>query len=499
MLLSHINKKFAFCVLLTLSSLSLNASETCEKKALDITTNSVVTLNEILVQLSNDCKFSMVVKDQIASEELLKNINGINIKNKSLLEIFNILISGNNLNYTFKNGTLIISALQTKTFKIDYITGVREGTANMKASTDSSPFKANTSREAKGMEDNMISTVEKFNFWENISKEIAGILNNGTEKYQAIEPIINQNAGLITVTGMKSQINRVQKYIDDMQKRLKRQVMLDVNIIEVRLKNGYSKGVDWSKFDIGFNSYLNKNPNDLLFGFGGGEGRKSFLDSFSNGVWTARGGLNVSLNIDGVINFLETKGKTKTISSPKVMTLNNQQALISVGSVINYKLEKSNKDKNGETESGEEQYSLFLGILLNITPEISDDNKIMLRINPSISSFKYEKDDQHQLSGRKIAPDTLERKLSTVITVNDGDTIILGGMIGQSNAKDNNNVPVLGSIPVIGNLFKSSKDLLETTELVFIITPRIMDMSKDYNMLDSLKELGFSKSLYNHE
>ena len=95
-----------------------------------------------------------------------------------------------------------------------------------------------------------------------------------------------------------------------------------------------------------------------------------------------------------MINFLETKGKTKVVSSPKVTTMNNQPAIISVGDTINYILTKTtNSDLSTSTSEDQEQYSVFIGILLNILPEISDDNRVMLRINPSLSTFKYGEDN----------------------------------------------------------------------------------------------------------
>ena len=226
-----------------------------------------------------------------------------------------------------------------------------------------------------------------------------------------------------------------------------------------------------------------------------------------NGFWTI--GANLNFNINGAINFLETKGKTKVVSNPKVLTLNNQQAIITVGDVINYVLvESTNSSDSGSTVSEEtKMYSTFIGILLNITPEISDQNKIMLRINPSLSEFRNDIDKLPTTrlengriitDPRKIAPDTKEKKISTVITVNDGDTIILGGMIAQDKNKKNTSVPFLSQIPLVGNLFKSTGDILSTTELVFIITPRLMD-NTGKNIADSLKELGYSKSLYTYE
>ena len=123
----------------------------------------------------------------------------------------------------------------------------------------------------------------------------------------------------------------------------------------------------------------------------------------------------------------------------------------------------------------------------------------MLRVNPSLSDFKYQADREATAQlDRVMAPDTIQKKISSVVWVDDGDTVILGGLIGQNKGKDNKNVPFLSDIPLIGNLFKSTADRLTTTELVFVITPRIID-NTDTKVSDSLKELGFSKSLYTNE
>ena len=548
MSLFHISKKVRISALLALSvtASSLVAapatSSDCERKALNIKVNETVTLNEMLSQLSDMCKFSFVAKDAIASSELNQELQGISIKDMSLREVFNLLISENNLDYEYSNGVLKVSALETKTFKVDYITSIREGTAVTKSSVDSAPVEVGNDIDDARLQENMIKTQEKFDFWEKISDEITLILNNGTEKYVAVAPIINQNAGLVTVTAMKSQLKRVDAYLKSMQKRLGRQVLLDVNIVAVELNNDYTTGIDWSRFQLGFSSYIG-NPFGIVkdtatgalstlgysvgsgigavthgesaLGLGGRDGDGIFSSGWrgaskgnfgsrgamkhDNALWTFGAGLN--FNIDGMINFLETKGKTKVISSPKVTTLNNQPAIISVGDNINYRvLEEStnNNSLSGQTSVTYKQYSTFIGILLNILPEISDDNRIMLRINPSLSSFKYEDENVRQTGIREIAPDTLQKKISSVVWVDNGDTIILGGLIGQTKAKDNTSVPVLSAIPLVGNLFKSTHDKLTTTELIFVVTPRIID-NTSVPLSKSLKELGYSKSIYENE
>lgn len=524
MLLSNISKKLTLALVLALGASSMYASS-CDRRAFNISVTDSVTINDILIQLSDTCKFSIVSKDAVAAEELNKEIIGVSIKDMSLREVFNVLITQNNMDYTYRNNVLQVSALQTKTFKVDYINAIREGTANIKASTDSSPYAFDDERNTETMEDNAIRASEKFSFWETLSDEITLILNNGTEKYVAVAPIINQNAGLITVTATKSQLKRVQDYVDSMQERLKRQVVLDVSVIAVSLSNTYSKGINWSEFKLGFNTYLHNNPGEegaraSRYRFGNAltaplpykdsEGKpiegvqnlglkmSSLTDAASGGGWLIGGNLN--FNIDGFINFLETKGNTKTISNPKVMALNNQPAIITVGDVVNYRLQTDiDNSDTGTTKVTYEQYSTFVGVLLNITPTISDDGKIMLRINPSLSGFKYKQDDTYEASLNRVkAPDTNEKKISTVVTANSGDTVILGGIIEQEKSKNNTSVPLLSSIPLLGDLFKSKEDILTTIELVFVITPRLVsDTSKP--VVDSLKELGFSKSLYTYE
>lgn len=189
------------------------------------------------------------------------------------------------------------------------------------------------------------------------------------------------------------------------------------------------------------------------------------------------------------MNFLSQNGKISVLSNPKLMALNNQQAIISIGDTINYQLKESSKGtENGTTVSESySNYSIFIGILLNILPEISDDGKIMLRINPSLSDFKYAQDNQRQKAPRTIAPDTIQKKLSSVVQVENNQTLILGGLISHTKEQDENSVNFLSKIPLFGFLFKGDTEHSSITEIVFIITPSIVDNTN----IPSLKDLGF--------
>ncbi|KAA6231291.1 pilus (MSHA type) biogenesis protein MshL [Campylobacter sp. LR264d] len=448
----------------------------CEKRLFDISIYDDLRIEESLKELANYCTFSVVIKDKLAKEKLNKTQNIVNIKQMSLEEVLKLFLTENDLAYEFDGKVLKISALQTKTFKISYITSVREGQSITKASVDAKPKQSEYSQISDDLEDNMIKSMEKFDFWKNIEDEINALLS--TQINEEIKPaIINQNAGIITVTGSPSQLERVKNYILKLESRLKKQVIIDVSIIAVSLNESHSSGINWQNFNLGFSSSTNSSSN-------------SFIQLQSGESFVKNLGLRVDLSFDSVLNFLAQSGKTHVLSNPKLMALNNQQAIISVGDTINYQVKESSKGtENGTTVSESyNNYSIFVGILLNILPEISDDGKIMLRINPSLSDFKYPEDNRRQTDPRTIAPDTIQKKLSTVVQMENNQSLILGGLISQNEVKENSSVNFLSKIPLLGLLFQGEEESSVATEIVFIITPSIVD---NVSMTPSLKDLGF--------
>ncbi|EFO5473566.1 pilus (MSHA type) biogenesis protein MshL [Campylobacter jejuni] len=447
----------------------------CQKRLFDISINEKLSIQESLDELAKYCSFSIIVKDKIAKEKLEILQNSVNIHQMSLDEIFNFFIKEHDLSYDFDGKILRISGINTKIFKISYITSIREGQSITKASVDAKPRQSEYSGSFDDAEDNMIKSMEKFDFWQNIEKEIIVLLKNSHEDYEAKIPIINPNAGLIIVTGTNSQLKSVKNYLQKLENRLKKQVIIDVSILAVSLNENHSSGINWQNFNIGLNSQVN-NENSFI--------------QFQNGQGFVKNlGLRANLNFDSIINFLSQNGKTSVLSNPKLMALNNQQAIISVGDTINYQVKESSKGtENGTTVSESyNNYSIFVGILLNILPEISDDGKIMLRINPSLSDFKYPEDNKRQKEPRTIAPDTIQKKLSSVVQVENNQTLILGGLISHDKSNEKNSINFLSKIPILGSLFKGEVLNSKATEIVFIITPSIVDSVN----APSLKDLGF--------
>lgn len=496
-----INKFILFFVVVAMGLVPSFAAEkhkACEYRTFNIKTNNKATAGELLSEIGELCDFSIVVKDTEAEKILAKNLSGINIKNLSLDEVFQVVLADNDLFYSYDKSFLKISALTTKSFKVDYVTSVRTGTAVINASVDATPTEGSEKKDVLAQSQNSILSNESFDFWKTIATELTAVLNTGAEGYKTQAPIINPNAGIITVTATKKQLDRANEYIDMLKERLHRQVLIDVSIVSVLLSNSNKTGVDWSKFSLSLSSnstfnntaatsHLNNSPFD-------------FTNSAKSNATNLTVVNDAFFSISGLIDFLGASGETKVVSSPKVLTMNNQQALITIGDNINYRIPETTNAASaagtGTLATTYTNYSIFIGVLLNITPEISEDNEIILRINPSVSNFKYTDDDVRQPTGsaREIAPDTSEKKLSTVVKVKDGSTIILGGLITSNKGKDNSSVPLLSSIPVLGEAFKHSADTFSTSELVFVITPHILGTKGTDKA--TLKDLGFSQKVY---
>lgn len=429
---------------------------------------------EILEEFALRCDFSIIIKDKSSKEILARLIKNINARQLSLNELFDLLIKENNLHHSFDGKVLRISRLKTQSFNLSYISSIREGQAITRAFVDARTRQGDFSLDEDN-EDNVIKSFERFDFWENIEQELLSLLKD-TDDTNTV--IINPNAGLITINGTLNQLELAKNYIQDLQNRLKKQVAIDVSIIAVSLNKNHSQGINWQNFNLNFNSQNSNNANSLI----------SFQGSNEGNAFVRNLGFNANFNLSSVLNFLSTNGKTRVLSSPKLVALNNQQAIISVGDTINYQVKESSKSTDSGTTVSESfnNYSIFIGILLNILPEISDDDKIMLRISPSLSNFKYVQDNLRQT--RSIAPDTISKKLSTVVSMQDNQTLILGGLISLEESLDANSLNFLSKLPLLGALFSSKNEAKSSTEIVFIITPQII--SPSYN--PSLTDLGFT-------
>jgi len=493
----------------------------CSTKLFSVTIDSKLTIGDVIDNLADTCGLTVIVKDDAAKLRMNKKLYYVKLKNSTLNGFLNTILKDNDLNYTLKGNKLKISYLITRTFRIHYVSGGRTGksTANVTIANSNNAAGGGTGGGESSSSKTGISieSTQEFKFWKTVEKEIQRILVGAADgsthytktgetwtgpdgkvwEYNPLAPIINAEAGMVTVTGTERQINRVGRYIHTLSKQIKSQVLIDVRILSVSFDDSTTSGVDWSQLytlqNFTINSLMDARKNITGYTFD----NESGITEATGGVVAADQRTSQVVNITGhtkvteIVKFLSTQGDVKSISSPRVMTLNNQPALISVGQELFYKIKSSSTASSGGggavAAEGELVDSVFAGILLDITPEIDTNGYITLKINPSISDTVNDVPSDGGV--RTIPPDLVRRQIASVIKVKDGEHAILGGLISSKTGFRNNKVPLLGDMPLIGDLFKREEKINKVEELVLIITPHIVKNSKSV----SLKDLGYSK------
>ena len=443
-------------------------AKNCDKRLFSLHIVNPVNLKFLLHDLVNGCQLNIILKDKEAKKMINQNLEFINVKNVSLKDFLDTLFKQANLFYELKDNNLIISYHKTQTFELNFIPNSISGTSEISGN--------DTDRNI-----NTLSTKYKFDFWSNLKDSIERILKNSDEKGYK-KAIIDKNSGLITVTGTRNQIEEIKKYIDNLNNRLHKEVLIDVKIYSVELSKSNQTGIKWSELSFS----LPAKENVESGGYKSVEIKPYHLYEYLGGSYSIFSG--ATFNIAGLLNFLAKNGNVNSISNPKIVTLNNQKAIISVGDNIYYKYASEvTTDKNGNPVT---QYTIenkFVGVLLDITPQISDNGEIILSINPKISSFK----DLNQLNNkdRDMPPNTKENTLMSVVKLRNNDTLILGGLITNEESLIVNGIPILKEIPLIKYLFSSKEKVTNKKELVFVITPRIID----FNDKKTLRDYGFKK------
>ncbi len=486
-------------------------AKNCSTQMFTATLNSSLTYSDVIENIADECELTIIVKDKEAKRRLQEHLYFVNLQNASLDEFLDVILTENNIGYELDGNKLKISYLRTKTFRLDYISGDRTGKSNAhitiannsngSGSGNTGGKSGNSEKGSSGSKTGVsIESNDDFKFWTTIAKELHSLINRPEDNYEAPEPIVNAEAGMITVTGTPQQLKRVSDYIDEVAKQLKNQVLIDVSILSVSFDDSSTTGVDWSQLyslqnmAVATFSMAKKNLTgvDWTQDAGGANSIKGGTLG-EGGLPNARAIVATSsVKMNDIIKFLKTQGDVKSISNPKVLTLNNQPALISVGNELFYKIQSQSvlqgSNGAGTSTSGEIIDSVFAGILLDITPEISEDGTITLKINPSISDT-LDAVQRDNTGSRNIPPDLSRKQISSVVTMQDGEHVILGGLISAKRGTKVSKVPLLGDLPLLDTIFKREVDINSVEELVLVITPHII--TKDKKL--SLKDLGYRK------
>jgi len=498
--------------------LSNAALADCSYELFSISSTKNTKIIDFVEQLSDECDFSIIVTDPNAEKFLNSKLNKTNLNNLTIGEVLNIILKENNLSYTLENNILKISYLSTRMFSIDYILSQRKGQSNTDitlssegagnstpgAATTTSADAGSTGGGGAGKSGMKIDSTDEVIFWKQLDLELQKVLNRPQDRYEAEAPIINKNAGIITVTATIKQMERLEKYLKNLQDKVKLQVLIDVQLLSVEMKKGKTTGVDWGQLfalqniELSVHHLNNKNVSKWdSTGKAVNVSETQIASGLINGTANLLS-IKAGGSLNEVIKFLKTQGDVSSISNPKVLTLNNQPALITAGTEYFYKITSTETlagGTSGTQSASENVQSVFAGVLLDITPEIADDNTITLKINPSLSEAIGNTFIASGSGDRTMPPDLSRRQLSSVVTVKDGNRIILGGLITTLDSINVNKVPILGDIPVINSLFKYEDKVKTVTELVIVIEPHIIGKEKKSLSLSDLGYEGLTEDM----
>ncbi|MCS6174981.1 pilus (MSHA type) biogenesis protein MshL [Shewanella baltica] len=307
----------------------------------------------------------------------------------------------------------------------------------------------------------------KTDFWGELKETLTAIIGDTGNGRQVV---VTPQAGLVTIRAFPSELRQVRTFLNSAESHLQRQVILEAKIIEVTLSDGYQQGIQW---DNVLGHVGNTNVN---FGTSKGPGLSDKITSAIGGV--------TSLSIKGsdfttMINLLDTQGDVDVLSSPRVTASNNQKAVIKVGTDEYFVTDVSSTTVAGATPVTTPQVELtpfFSGIALDVTPQIDSDGNVLLHVHPSVIDVK------EQTKDIKVSDASLElplaqseiRESDTVIRAASGDVVIIGGLMKSESIEVVSQVPLLGDIPYLGELFKNRSKQKKKTELIILLKPTVV-------------------------
>ena len=299
---------------------------------------------------------------------------------------------------------------------------------------------------------------------------------------EAASVIVNAETGIVTVRATGRQHEKVQEFLDHVTSSARRQVMIEATIVEVELNNYYQQGINWNVVNSGGRSYnLNTtsgiSPIDRPTAF-------TLSTTSASGVTTT-------------LSLLEQFGNVKVLSSPKLSVLNNQAAVLKVVENLVYFTVKSDTVISNSINAQpiitytSTPYSVSVGLIMSVTPQISESNSITLNVRPSITNISgYANDPTPNLAFTNQIPTIRTRELESVMRVEDGEIAVLGGLMQETSDYTTSRIPGLGAIPLIGEVFTSRDNVSRKSELVVFLRPTVIrdpSMAGDFRrMRDAL-------------
>ncbi len=472
------------------------------EKRLEIAASDV-SAQDFFAALVDESPYSVVVHPDVTGTITL------NLKNNTLHEVLDVVeeVYGYEIRRKGKVIQVYPAGIRTETIPLNYLYVKRSGMSSMSINSggvsesdqnsgnNSNNNSNNSSRSGNSSNSSSsnnnqnnqqgnggvnIYTETESDFWTELKETLTLLV--GSEAGRSV--IVSPQAGLVTIRALPEEIKVVKSFIKYTETHLRRQVIIEAKIMEVTLNDDYQQGVKWDKVLGSIGS------SDLTFSTAGG-----IAGNIISG--TIGGTSSLSFNNDdfsGVIDLLSTQGNVQVLSSPRITATNNQKAVIKVGEDEYFVTDISSTTTTGTSTTTTPEIDLtpfFSGIALDVTAQIAENDEVILHVHPSVT-LTNEQSKVIKFDGEEIILPLAQssvRESDTIIRAKSGEIVVIGGLIETRKVDMESKTPLLGDIPIFGELFKSKSETTQKKELVIMLKPIVVGQDTWKNQLQDARSL----------
>jgi len=324
-----------------------------------------------------------------------------------------------------------------------------------------------------------VENTSEHHFWDSLAADVDNIL--AQQRLDSVNAAsrfsLNKEAGLLTLYATPEVHREVQHYMKLLHDNTQRQVLIEATVVEVALSKSFDAGVDWQVLANGISGV---NAAQILAG-------APVLDADTVDRIAAPAGFvslvqqNGNSDVQATLSLLEQFGDVRILSRPRIIALNNQSSVLKVVDNRVYftvNVQRRQTEEKDEIVTETEIHTVPVGLVMNVTPQISDQGMVMLNVRPTLSRILGFVDDPNPelalANVRNGVPEIQVREMESMLQVRSGNVAIIGGLMQETQSDNDARLPGLGALPVIGRLFARQNRNRRQTELLIVLRPTVL-------------------------